>query len=197
MAIDERSALLVVDVQNDFLPGGTLAVLEGDAIIPRLNEYIHLFSETGHPVLASRDWHPPVTTHFQTQGGPWPVHCVQNTPGAEFHPLLDMRPEVEVFSKGMGAAEDAYSAFQARNDAGVTLPERRRQLGVERVYVGGLTLDYCVQFTGLDALAAGLNATVLLDAPRAVNVHPHDAELAMEELVRSGAELATFETLLL
>ena len=197
MAIAEHGALLVVDVQNDFLPGGALAVIEGDAIIPRLNEYIHLFFETGRPVLASRDWHPAETTHFRAQGGPWPPHCVQNTPGAEFHPQLDMRPAVEVFSKGMGVDEDAYSAFQARTAGGVLLPDRLHELGVERVYIGGLTLDYCVQSSALDALAAGLEATVLVDATRAVNVKPHDAELAVEELIRAGAELATFETLLL
>jgi nicotinamidase/pyrazinamidase len=112
-------------------------------------------------VQASRDWHPRRDDSLQAQGGPWPVHCVQNTPGAEFHPLLDMRPEVEVFSKGMWPLR-MLSAFPGAQRSGVTLPERLRQLGVERVYVGGLTLDYCVQFTVLDALAAGLNATVLL-----------------------------------
>ncbi len=197
MAVEEHSVLLVVDVQNDFCPGGALAVFEGDAIIPRLNEYIHLFHTLGHPVAASRDWHPPETTHFQAQGGPWPPHCVQGTAGAEFHPRLDLPAAAEVFSKGMGADEDAYSAFQARNEAGLTLPERLRELGVRRVYIGGLTLDYCVQSSALDALAAGLDATVLMDATRAVNVRPHDAELAVEELIRAGVQLATFETLLL
>lgn len=190
-----HSALLIVDVQNDFCPGGALAVPEGDAIIPKLNAYIRLFAESGRPIVASRDWHPPETTHFVSGGGPWPPHCVQNTPGAAFHPALALPKEALIVSKGMGAQEDAYSAFDARDEAGRPLGEHLRRMGVRHLYVAGLALDYCVKASALDAVRQGLAATVLLDATRAVNVQPHDAELAIEELLRQGVGLTVFEQL--
>ena len=193
MPIKANSALLIVDMQNDFCPGGALPVSEGDSIVPRLNAYIRLFRELGRPIVASRDWHPPQTTHFVPQGGPWPPHCIQNTAGARFHPDLAFPPDALIFSKGTGDQEDAYSAFQARDDRGRSLANRLRALGLEHLYVGGLALDYCVKATALDAIAQGLGATLLVDATRAVNVNPHDAELALEELVRAGVELATIE----
>ncbi|HUV95404.1 MAG TPA: nicotinamidase [Anaerolineae bacterium] len=195
MPIKANSALLIVDMQNDFCPGGALPVSEGDSIVPRLNAYIRLFRELGRPIVASRDWHPPQTTHFVPQGGPWPPHCIQNTAGARFHPDLAFPPDALIFSKGTGDQEDAYSAFQARDDRGRSLANRLRALGLEHLYVGGLALDYCVKATALDAIAQGLGATLLVDATRAVNVNPHDAELALEELVRAGVELATIERL--
>ena len=195
MPIKANSALLIVDVQNDFCPGGALPIPEGDSLVPKLNAYIRLFRELDRPIVASRDWHPPQTTHFVTQGGPWPPHCVQDTPGARFHRDLALPEDALVVSKGMGAQEDAYSAFQARDDRGRPLAERLRALGVEHVYVGGLALDYCVITSALDAVAQGLGATLLIDATRAVNVNPHDGELALEELVRSGVGLATIEML--
>jgi len=195
MPIKPNSALLIVDLQNDFCPGGALPVSEGDGIVPRLNDYIGLFREAGRPIVATRDWHPPQTTHFVTQGGPWPPHCIQDTPGAQFHPDLALPEDTLVVSKGMGAAEDAYSAFDARDDQGRPLAQRLRELGVTRLYVGGLALDYCVKASALDAITQGLGATVLIDATRAVNVNPHDAELALEDLVRSGVVLATIEVL--
>ena len=195
MPIKANSALLIVDVQNDFCPSGALPVSEGDRIVPRLNAYIRLFRKLGRPILASRDWHPPQTTHFVTQGGPWPPHCIQNTPGARFHPDLALPADALIVSKGMGDQEDAYSAFQARDDQGRSLANRLRALRVEHLYVGGLALDYCVKACALDAIAQGLGATLLADATRAVNIQPHDAELAVEELVRTGVELATIETI--
>jgi nicotinamidase/pyrazinamidase len=195
MAIRPKSALLVVDVQNDFLPGGALAVSKGDRIVPVINRYIGLFQDAGRPILASRDWHPPETTHFKPQGGPWPPHCIAETEGAAFHPDLRLPQGTLIVSKGMGAREDAYSAFQARDPQGRLLVEVLRDLGIERIYICGLTLDYCVRYSALDAAAEGFGFTVLLDATRAVNVNVHDAELALIELVRAGAELAIYETL--
>ena len=195
MPIKANSALLIVDMQNDFCPGGALPVSEGDSIVPKLNAYIRLFREAGRPIVATRDRHPPQTTHFVTQGGPWPPHCIQDTPGARFHPDLALPGDALIFSKGMGAQEDAYSAFQARDDRSRPLADRLRALRVEHLYVGGLALDYCVKASAQDAIAQGLGATLLVDATRAVNIQPHDAELAVEELVRSGVELATIETL--
>lgn len=195
MAIKRKSALVIVDMQKDFLPGGALAIPQGDAILPKVNAYLEVFEMRGLPIIATRDWHPPETTHFQVKGGVWPVHCVQGTPGAAFHPDLALPDDAIIVSKGMGAEEDAYSAFQARDAEGRALPDVLRALGVRHLYIGGLALDYCVKFTGLDACREGFGCTVLLDATRAVNLQVHDAEVALEELVRAGAEVAVFERL--
>jgi len=189
------SALLIVDVQNDFCPGGALPVPDGDQIVPKLNEYIRLFQAADRLIVASRDWHPRETTHFVSGGGPWPPHCVQGTEGAAFHPDLELPDSALVLSKGMGDREDAYSAFQARDENGQSLADFLRQAAVRHVYIGGLALDYCVKASALDAVRAGLGTTVLIDATRAVNVQPHDAELAIEELVRARVRLATIELL--
>ena len=196
MALQPHSALLVVDMQRDFMPGGALPVPEGDAIVPKVNAYIAQFRMAGAPVFASRDWHPPETIHLQAQGGPWPPHCVQGTPGAAFHPDLKLPEDAVVVSKGMDPEEDAYSAFQARSlEENRDLDDYLRAHGVEHLYVLGLALDYCVKWSALDAVRAGLRVTVLIDATRAVNVAPHDAEETVEALVRAGVGLETIETL--
>lgn len=189
MSIETDSGLLVVDMQNCFLPGGSLAVAEGDEVIPVINRYAALFAEEGRPVFASRDWHPQETIHFQK----WPVHCVQETEGAEFHPDLHLPPDVTVVSKGMDPQQDAYSAFQAIDERGRLLGDVLRERGVRRLYVCGLALDYCVRYSALDAVRAGMEVTLLVDATRAVNVELHDAEKAIEDLVRAGVRLATVE----
>jgi nicotinamidase/pyrazinamidase len=190
-----KPALIIVDVQNDFCPGGALAVPNGDRVVPILNEYARRFHAAGLPVYASRDWHPPETTHFQAFGGPWPPHCVRGERGAGFHPDLVLPTGTTVVSKGEGATEDAYSAFQARDEAGVALPDLLRLEGIGRVYVGGLATDYCVKATVLEALRVGFRATLLVDASRGVNVSPGDAESAIAEMVRAGADVATVERL--
>ncbi len=186
-------ALVVVDVQNDFCPGGSLAVPDGDRVVPVLNRYIRRFRELKAPVYASRDWHPPVTKHFQAGGGVWPPHCVQGTTGAEFHPALALPLEAVVISKGMDPAEDAYSCFQARDpdgaDFAVTLGER----GVRRLFIGGLATDYCVKATVLDALHEGFQVVVLQDAIGAVDVRPGDGERAIEEMRAAGATFTTVD----
>jgi nicotinamidase/pyrazinamidase len=188
-----HAALLVVDAQVDFFPGGALPVPEGDTILPSLNAYLRMFARAGCLVIASRDWHPPETTHFEKHGGPWPVHCVQGTEGAEFHEGLQLPDDVRVVSKGMGAGEDGYSAFQARDDQGTMLAELLSAKDVERLYVCGLALDYCVKASAIDALRHGLDTVVLVDATRAVNVSVHDAEDAVEQLVRAGVGLAVLD----
>ncbi len=196
MTIDPaRDALLVVDVQNDFCPGGALGVRDGDAVVPVLNRYVQRFRAAGAPVYFTRDWHPPVTRHFAAYGGPWPPHCVQGTPGAEFHPALAVPRDAVVVSKGMDPAEDAYSAFQARSADGQPLPALLAARGVRRLYVGGLATDYCVRATARDALAAGLGVVVLRDAVRAVDVEPGDGERALEEMREAGAREATLADL--
>ncbi|MDD4650971.1 MAG: bifunctional nicotinamidase/pyrazinamidase [Methanothrix sp.] len=180
-------ALLVVDVQNDFCPGGALGIRDGDRIIPTLNRYIEYFAAEGLPVIATRDWHPEITRHFQQFGGVWPVHCVQESPGAQFHPDLKLPEGVLVLSKGMDPEEDSYSAFQAADSVGGLLADLLKGLGVSQVYIGGLATDYCVKHSALDALRMGLDAYILNDAIAGVNLQPDDSRLALEEMVRRGA----------
>ena len=179
----ETRALIVVDVQTDFCPGGALAVERGDEVVEPLNRLIEQFLEHGQPVYKSRDWHPRATKHFADYGGTWPVHCVQGTRGAEFHERLLDDPRVHVVSKGLGD-EDNYSAFD-----GTTLAEELRWQGVREVWVGGLATDYCVKQTVLDALRAGFRVRALRDAMRAVNLQPGDGERALSEMRAAGAEV--------
>lgn len=183
-----KSALLVVDVQNDFCPGGSLAVREGDRVVAPLNEYARRFAAAGLPVFASRDFHPERTRHFKEYGGSWPPHCVQGTKGAEFHPDLELPPGTHLVSKGSRFDEDAYSSFEGRGDDGRPLAEALRQLGVERLYVGGLATDYCVRASVLEALRKGFEAVVLVDAVRGVDLKSGDSERALDEMIRAGAD---------
>jgi nicotinamidase/pyrazinamidase len=186
-----KDALIVVDVQNDFCPGGTLAVADGDQVVPVLNRYIDQFIKAGLPIFATRDWHPDKTSHFTTGGGPWPPHCIQGSKGAEFHPDLRLPPGTVMVSAGTGADEDGYSGFVGRDESGVTLADLLRQRGIERVFVGGLATDYCVKHTVLDGLKEGLKVVLLADSVRGVNVKPGDSERAIEEMLNAGAEVAT------
>lgn len=180
---DAKRALIIVDVQNDFCPGGSLAVERGDEVVAPLNELAEKFLERGDLVFKSRDWHPPSTKHFQKHGGTWPVHCVQNTRGAEFHPALVDDPRIRVISKGLGD-EDCYSAFD-----GTDLARTLRDNGVKEVWIGGLATDYCVKNTALDALKEDFKVVAVEDAMRAVNLERGDGERAIEEMRRAGAEI--------
>ncbi len=182
VTLRKGDALLIVDVQNDFLPGGNLAVPQGDAIVPVLNDYIQRFTAQGLPVYASRDWHPHEHCSFNEQGGPWPVHCVAGTPGADFAPGLRLPADTVVISKATTSDSDAYSAFQ-----GTGLAQRLRNDGVQRLFVGGLATDYCVRHTVLDALDAGLQVFLLRDAIRAVDLHAGDGRRAEQEMLDHGA----------
>ena len=184
------SALLVIDVQRDFCPGGALAVVEGDRVVAPLNDAAARFAAAGELVVASRDWHPAHTPHFEPYGGHWPIHCVQGAPGAEFHPDLRLPPGTVVVSKGTGKDDgDAYSAFEARDADGRTLMDLLRERGVRHIYVGGLATDYCVQASVLDARRHGFTVTVLEDAVRAVDVQPGDGERALAAMREAGAEM--------
>jgi len=154
-----HDALIIVDVQNDFCPGGALAVADGDAVVPILNRLAPYFGT----VVATQDWHPAAHSSFAAQGGPWPPHCIADTPGAEFHPDLDLGAIDLVVRKALLTAQDAYSGFD-----GTDLAAQLRARGVRRVYVGGLALDYCVDATARDAQAAGFETAVIGDATRAV-----------------------------
>jgi nicotinamidase/pyrazinamidase len=192
MRIDPtRDALVVVDLQNDFCPGGALHVRDGDAIVPVVNRYLVRFAQAGAPLFLTRDWHPPVTRHFQAYGGVWPTHCVQGTPGAAFHPGLAPPDGAVIVSKGVDPEQDAYSAFQAEDPSGRRLPTILKERGIRRLYVGGLATDYCVRATVLDALRDGFEVVVLTDAIGAVDLAPGDGARAMDEIRGAGGRLAT------
>jgi nicotinamidase/pyrazinamidase len=196
-SLKSGKALLVVDVQNDFCPGGALGIRDGDRIIPVLNRYIDYFASEGSPVIATRDWHPEITRHFKQFGGIWPVHCVQESSGAQFHPELKLPEGVRVVSKGMNPEEDSYSAFQATDSSGILLADLLNGLEVARVYIGGLATDYCVKYSALDALKMGVDVHILADAIAGVNLQPGDSRQAMEEMVRCGARKKYLTNLLM
>ncbi|MBI2964037.1 MAG: bifunctional nicotinamidase/pyrazinamidase [Deltaproteobacteria bacterium] len=175
-------ALLIVDVQNDFCAGGSLAVPEGDAVVPVANRWIAAARRAGVPVYASRDWHPAGHASFRQRGGPWPPHCVQHTRGAEFHPALELPPGAPIIGKGADPDRDGYSAFD-RTD----LAARLRAQGVRRLWVGGLALDYCIRATVLDALGEGFAVHLIRAATRAVEAHPGDGDRALAEMRAAGA----------
>ena len=184
-------ALIVADVQNDFCPGGTLAVPQGDAVVPVINQYLARASAAGIPIFASRDWHPAKTAHFAAFGGPWPPHCIQGTPGAEFHPALRLPPETQIASKGTSTTDDGYSALEARLPNGTRMLDALRELGVKRLHVGGLATDYCVRVTVLEGLRASFDVFVLEDASRPVDVVEGDGERALGEMLAAGARPET------
>lgn len=184
MASESKKALIVVDVQNDFCPGGSLAVAHGAEVVAPLNKLMKEFLDRGEPVYKTRDWHPPKARHFTDYGGTWPVHCVQNTPGAEFHPELLDDPRIDVISKGIDESADGYSGFD-----GTQLAKSLRDEGIEEVWIGGLATDYCVKHTVLDALKEGFKVKALADAMRPVNVKPDDGGKALKEMSAAGAEI--------
>ncbi len=173
-------ALVVVDLQNDFCPEGALAVPDGDQIIAVVNE----LARDARFVVATRDWHPPDHQSFAPQGGPWPVHCVQDTRGAELHPGIDRSLIDEVVDKGQAPDTEGYSGFEHTE-----LERLLRARGVQEVDVVGLALDYCVKATALDARRAGFDVVVHRDATRAVNARAGDAERAVQELRQAGVEV--------
>lgn len=175
-------ALLLVDVQNDFCAGGALAVPNGDEVVPVLNRWIEEARAAAVPIVASRCWHPQGHASFVERGGPWPPHCVQGTHGAEFHPGLALPHDVVVVTKGADLDRDDYSDF-----AGTGLTERLRTLGVRRLFVGGLALDYCIRASVLDGIAAGFDVHLIRDATRAVEVRPGDGEQALAAIRAAGA----------
>jgi nicotinamidase/pyrazinamidase len=188
MSSSNKRALIVVDVQNDFCPGGALAVPHGDEVVAPLNELIQEFLERDEPVFLSRDWHRKDTKHFAAYGGTWPVHCVMLTDGARFHPELIVDNQVQLISKGLGDT-DCYSAFDETD-----LTSRLRALDVEELWIGGLATDYCVKSTVLDALKEGFRVKALAYAMRAVELKPGDGERAIEDMRNAGAEIVGTES---
>jgi len=190
VTVERNDALLIVDVQRDFLPGGKLGVPEGDAVVPVLNRYIAAARAKGMPIFASRDWHPQNHCSFKPHGGPWPEHCVAGTPGAAFAEGLQLPSDAVVIDKATRTEADAYSAF-----SGTTLAAQLRSRGGRRLLVGGLATDYCVLNTVRDALREGFEVILLEDAIRAVNVNPGDGDRAQREMLERGALAATMQEL--
>jgi len=182
---DNQSVLLLTDLQVDFCPGGALGVPGGDEIIKTVNDYVRFFHSRKLPIIATRDWHPPNHCSFKEQGGPWPVHCVQISRGAQFHPDLIVPPGTAIVSKATDPKKEAYSAFE-----GTTLEQRLRDMSAKTLYVSGLATDYCVKQTVLDACRLGIRVVVLEDAVRGIDATPGDCERAMREMREAGAILA-------
>ena len=180
--LHQHDALLITDVQNDFLSGGSLAVAGAETIIPILNGYVDFFTSLSLPLFAGRDWHPANHCSFSDRGGPWPVHCVADTPGAEFSSLLKLPQKFFIISKATHAEKEAYSAFEGTN-----LADLLKQHGVERLFIGGLATDYCVLHTVEDALKYGFAVVLLVDAVAAVNVAAGDGERAIDAMLAAGA----------
>jgi nicotinamidase/pyrazinamidase len=175
-----REALLIIDFQNDFCPGGALAVPDGDAIAPRVNELLD--SGRFDLVVATRDWHPADHASFAEQGGPWPPHCVQGTPGAELHSSLDRSRIDDIVDVGAGQNDEGYSGFEKSN-----LAQILRNAEIDAVTVVGLATDYCVRATALDALREGFEVTLDSAGVRGIDVEPGDSERAIQEMVAAGA----------
>jgi len=175
-------ALLIADIQNDFLPGGALGISGGDEIIPILLRYLHRFHAQGLPIYLTRDWHPPNHCSFRTQGGLWPVHCVAGSPGSLPPPEFAAPPSAVIIYKAIDPGQEAYSAFQN------TMLDRHLQaVGVQRLFIGGLATDYCVLNTVKDARILGYEVCLLMDGIKAVNLQPEDGLRAEQEMIRMGA----------
>lgn len=194
MDYDGATALIVIDVQNDFAdPAGTLYVPGGEKSVEFINERIAAARQSGARVAYTQDWHPEETPHFQDFGGIWPVHCVAGTSGAEFYPSLEVLDDAIRIRKGTGG-EDGYSGFTMRDpetgeESSTGLADRLNELGVEKVVVVGLALDYCVKESALDAARLGFDTTLLADGTRAVNLAPGDGSRAVADLVNAGVKL--------
>jgi len=195
ISLVKGDALIIVDLQNDFLEGGALAVPEGNQIIAPLNNAIKIFQNQNLPVFLTRDWHPSNHCSFQEFGGPWPPHCVQDTPGAEITSDLQINENINIITKGTKFEPDEYSGFQGLDKDENSFDTSLKQRGIKRVFIGGLATDYCVLFTVLDALNLGYEVYVLTVAIRAVNVKPDDGKRALEQMTGKGAKLTTTESL--
>ncbi len=180
--ITNNSAIIAVDIQNDFCPGGALPVPDGDAVVYSMNLYITKFSKMGLPVYFTRDWHPQNHISFKTNGGIWPEHCVQETYGAELHKKLLIPSRAVIISKGISPDNEGYSGFQ-----GTDLDKRLKAKNIRQLFIGGLATDYCVKSTVLDALHAGFDVVFLSDASKGVDVDTGDSEQAIDEMLREGA----------
>lgn len=189
-SLTTHDALIIADIQNDFLPGGTLGISGAHEIIPVLLKYIDRFQAHRLPVFLTRDWHPPTHCSFRDQGGPWPTHCVAGTPGSLPPPNFDAPASAVIIYKAIDQDQEAYSAFQHTG-----LHRHLHALDIRRLFIGGLATDYCILNTLKDAVALGYTVRLLIDGIKAVNLQPNDGRLAEQEMLRLGALPVQLETL--
>lgn len=190
ISLTSHDALLLADIQNDFLPGGRLGIIDGDAVIPILLNYVRLFQAHNLPIFLTRDWHPPDHCSFKPQGGPWPVHCVAGSPGSLPPSSFPTPASAVIIYKAIDRDREAYSAFHH-----TALDRHLRALAVRRLFIGGLATDYCVLNSVKDARMGGYDVCLLVDGIKAVNLHPDDGRLAEEEMIRLGAVPVRWEML--
>ncbi len=186
LEIGKNDAIIIADIQNDFLPGGALPIKESDQIVPILNDYAKIFKVANSRIFASKDWHPPNHVSFIAQGGPWPPHCLQNSKGADFSPNLKLPKETQIVLKATDPNKEAYSVFD-----GTDLEEQLKAKGVTRIFIGGLATDYCIVNSVIDARKLGLATFVLEDATCGIDLKPGDVNQAFRIMQASGARLIT------
>ncbi len=187
--ITDSDALVIVDMQKDFMPGGSLPVADADKIVKRINEYIRIFEETGRPLFFTRDWHPATHLSFEKNGGIWPDHCVQGTEGAEFCENLYLPADNKfIISKGFSQDFDAYSGFQ-----GTDLCNLLNERGIKRLFISGVATEYCVKQTLFGAENLGFRTILLHDAIKGVDIKKDDSQIALDEMMKAGAILCTLE----
>lgn len=184
----QGSALIVVDMQNDFLPGGKLEVPNSDTIIPIINEYIKIFEKKGLPVVFTRDWHPENHLSFKENGGIWPKHCVQNTEGVQINKDIYIPNNSVIINKAFQSDMEAYSGFQNTD-----LDQKLKEMNVKNLFVCGVATDYCVLNTVLDAIKLNYKVYLLIDAIKGVDVNPNDSEEAIKKMISNGVELLVFD----
>lgn len=190
ISLGSHDALLITDIQNDFLPGGALGICDGDRIISVLVNYIRRFKAHGCPIFLTRDWHPPDHCSFQRQGGPWPIHCVAGSPGSLPPRSFVTPPSAVIIYKAINRDQEAYSAFQR-----TTLDQHLRALNTQRLFIGGLATDYCVLNSVKDARTLGYDVCLLMDGIKAVNLQAEDGQRAEEKMLRVGAVPVRWEML--
>lgn len=190
ISLKSEDALLIADIQNDFLPGGALGIGGGDEVIPILLRYLRRFHAQSLPIFLTRDWHPPDHCSFRDQGGLWPVHCVAGSPGSLPPPAFETPASAVIIYKAIDRDQEAYSAFQ-----NTTLDRHLRAIGVRRLFIGGLATDYCVLNTVMDARTSGYEVCLLIDGIKAVNLQPEDGRQAEQEMIRLGAVPVRLEML--
>ena len=195
--MNDRIALIIIDLQNDFLTGGALPVPDGDKIIPVLNEYISLFKNRHLPIIATRDWHPRITKHFKQYGGLWSPHCIQNTWGAQFHPDLHLPSDIIIIYAGTTEDQEGYSGFEGVDHSVNPLINVLKERQISHLFIGGLATDYCVKATVIQAVKFGFKVNLLTDAIMGINLQPSDSQKAIDEMVSQGANLSTIDTITL
>ncbi len=188
------NALLVIDIQNDLFSGGQFRIPESESILQSTNNYISRFNSLHLPVIFSRDWHPSITHHFDQYGGKWPMHCIANSWGAQFHSDLLLPPNATIISKGTKSEEDSYSAFQGTDNLGRSLEIILNELEIKSLSICGLLTDYCVKYSTLHALEKGFKIYLLIDAIKGLNLLPSDSIRAIDEMAKNGADLITFDS---